>query len=487
MPTMTATAAEGTRPFALLAAGVLGRLPAGMLPVAVLLAGRAHGSITLAAGAAAVVALATALIGPVAGRLVDRGGARHVLLGTAMVYPLAVLALAWATRTGAPLPMLTTAMVTGLATPPVGPLVRSRLPRMVPDHAHARIFAAEAASTEVVWIVGPLLVAALAALASPVAALAAIGLFGSIGALACRVLATEPDVDRGVDRSVAPPTSSARVGRHSRRRGTGSGSLRRISLVLTADALTAASIGVLLVAVTEATVAVGAASWTGVVIALWSAGSLVGAAMAGMARSQRPAMSRYAFAVAMLAAATVPLLAVTWRGAPSVALLAVTALVAGMPLAVVGANGNGLIAALVTPAARTEAFAWSAATIALAGAAGSALAGRLLPIVGVRGAVAVALALVTAAALTVAISRAMRGRWGRMRTSALRGHDRGRHQLRTRRRGPAASADCGIGSGRALLHRAARAQDTAAQDTGTSADGEHERGVEDPALVDVVS
>ena len=79
----------------LAAAGLLGRIAMGMIPLALVLAVAAHAGSYGAAGAiTAAYALGVALGGPLRGRLADRLGARPVLLATGSLHAVALVACA---------------------------------------------------------------------------------------------------------------------------------------------------------------------------------------------------------------------------------------------------------------------------------------------------------------------------------------------------------------------------------------------------------
>ena len=75
----------------LIVAGIVGRLPGGIAPLALLLflADRT-GSYGVAGVAVGIYGLATAAVAPLLGRIADRRGFTAVLVGTGVGYPLAV-------------------------------------------------------------------------------------------------------------------------------------------------------------------------------------------------------------------------------------------------------------------------------------------------------------------------------------------------------------------------------------------------------------
>ncbi|WP_328373227.1 transporter (plasmid) [Streptomyces sp. NBC_00445] len=166
----------------LLAATLVGRLPLGIVPVALLLAadGRSY-----AAGAALVAAygLAVAVGQPLLGRVVDRHGPTLPLTSSAFTSAAALGVVAVAGTAS-----LTFAagavIVAGLSTAPLEGTLRSRLAHLVPaTHLRAaREF--ETGSGELVYVVGPLAATAAAVSFGPGAALALAGVLGIAGSLA---------------------------------------------------------------------------------------------------------------------------------------------------------------------------------------------------------------------------------------------------------------------------------------------------------------
>ncbi|MET9913853.1 MFS transporter, partial [Streptomyces sp. NPDC006476] len=136
----------------LLLSTLLGRLPSGMAPLAVVLAG-GHRDGYAAAGALATVYLAAnAAGGPLLGRLVDRLGQLRVLTVSAMVASVGFCLLL---TDGA---MLLGAVVAGLARPPLDAALRATLASLMPDREHQRVaLSLDASAQEIIYIAGPLL------------------------------------------------------------------------------------------------------------------------------------------------------------------------------------------------------------------------------------------------------------------------------------------------------------------------------------------
>ncbi|MFM7759124.1 MAG: sodium/proton-translocating pyrophosphatase [Crocinitomicaceae bacterium] len=168
----------------LLVVGSLGRLPAAMLPLAVLVLVAGEASTTADGVAAGAVSLGLGASGVLTGRWLDGGAAHRVIAVLAVAHLPAVGAFLVVADGGPTAAVAGAAFVAGSSVPPIGSLVRARLTGAVPESDHRRVFALESVTVELVWIAGPLLVSLLAVLTDRWVAVAASGLAviaGSIG------------------------------------------------------------------------------------------------------------------------------------------------------------------------------------------------------------------------------------------------------------------------------------------------------------------
>jgi MFS family permease len=175
----------------LLIGTLIGRLPNGTGPIALMLFTRAEGgSYSLAGGLAAVYGIGNAVGQPLLGRAVDLYGQPRVQLPAALV---SALGMALLVLTGIePLPLTYAAVaVAGLFTPPLEGGLRALWPSVLgrEDRVH-RAYAMDAVAQEVMFTVGPLMVTLLVSLWSPAAALLVINAIGVLGALS--VVLAEP-------------------------------------------------------------------------------------------------------------------------------------------------------------------------------------------------------------------------------------------------------------------------------------------------------
>lgn len=358
------------RPFVL--AGFVGRLPMGMRALGcVLMVSELTGSYGLAGATAGTLTLAQAAASPRLGRLVDQRGQRPVLLASLAVHAVGTLLLVAAARFSAPAWVLfAPAALAGAAALPLGSLVRSRWSSLVGDSPDLeRAYALESSLDEAVYVLGPLIVAALELGVAPGASLLAALVLAAAGSLSLAVQRrTEPaataEEDRADARAIRVPGVRVLVA----------------SLV---------AVGTLLGAVTVAVVAFaeeeGSPGAAGPLLALFSTGSLV-AGLAYGARSWRtPLHGRFLASLAGLCGGT-GLIAL----APGVLVMAPAAVVAGVAIAPTLIAGFGLAQKLAPPSALTEGLNWVSTAVTVGTAAGSWSAGLVADQAGGRTAFLVA-------------------------------------------------------------------------------------------------
>lgn len=166
----------------LLAGTLIGRLPTGMAPLAIVLISAPDSGYGLAGGLAALYLLANALGGPLLGRMVDRCGQTQVLAIGATVSSAAFFAMA--AGHGRSWWMVAAVLVAGVAKPPLDAALRALWGSgsAMPTREHTRVaLALDAASQELIYVAGPLLVAGIAATASASWALVTTAVLGIAG------------------------------------------------------------------------------------------------------------------------------------------------------------------------------------------------------------------------------------------------------------------------------------------------------------------
>ena len=380
-----------------LAASVVGRLGLGMTGFALLLLVRdTSGSYAAAGAVAGTYALSFGALGPSRARAADRQGPIRVLLITAVLHPLALVALVVTASSDAPFWWLLLPAVLGGATvPPHGPVMRALWGSLVTGPARATAYSLESVAVELCFATGPLITALLAATVSPKAAVVVAGVLASVGAV---WQASTPAV-----RAVRPHPSAHSGGRAG---PLTSRAVRALLLTVSAVGIGFGAVEVTLPAFVEE---VGQRpSLGGVLLSVWAVGSVVGGLTYGGAHLSTPPRRQLPVLVAALAlASALPLLAG--------GLLAMAALmfVYGLTIAPFSACNSVLLGEAAPAGTTTEAFAWSSSMIFGGAALGSAVAGVLVDRYGSSAGL-----LVTAAAGLLATAAAVSGLL-RMRPAAV--------------------------------------------------------------------
>ncbi len=351
----------------LLVVGTMARVGIGMITLALLLlVHRTTGSYASAAVASACYAIAGAALGPIWGRLADRFGPTRVLLVSGVTHPLA-LAVLLLIHTGPLNWIYVAAAAAGATYPPLTAAIRGAWTSLTnPAGTFAPVrsaaLAAETSMFELVFVVGPLLVALFVALADPALAIG----FSAAATLAGTVaLALSPAI-----RAQKPHPSTAPT--------TGLGPLRApgFAALLACCAGLGAAFGASTVAIPAYAEAQGGANpstMAGVLIAVWSLGSAVGGLWFGT-RAVRAALSRQ-FAW-LLAAVAVSLLILPIMPGPIA--LGVALVIGGATIAPALTVENALVGRLAPGRMVNEAYTWMVTIGVSASAFGSSIGGLIV-------------------------------------------------------------------------------------------------------------
>jgi MFS family permease len=370
----------------LLASALLGRLPQGMASLAILLLARgATHSYAAAGGAVGAYTFASAALAPLQGRLVDRFGRARVLAPAALAQAAVLVSLALAGAGGAGAAVLIPlAALGGAMMPPIAPTVRALLREVMRDPVvRERAYALESVTQELIWIVGPLVVALIITVVSPSAALVVVAAIGVGGTL---LFVRSPLVRVRAQR---PP-------RHERTAALANAQLRAL---LGPIALTGFGLGTTEVGLPSLALHAGARADTGVLLALWSVGSVLGGLWYGSRTWRSPLAARYRTLLVVAVVLTAPLIA-----ARSVASGAALSLLSGLTIAPVFACQYALVGRAVTAGNETEAFTWVTSALVGGLAAGSAAGGVAVSAGGVGAPFALScLASLSAAVLAVSM------------------------------------------------------------------------------------
>ena len=339
----------------LLGGSLIGRLPTGMAPLAILLRTDHGGEGGTPTGLfAAVYLVANAIGGPISARLVDRYGQRPVLTAGAALSSAAFLTMAACPGEG----QWTAATVTvaGAARPPLDAALRTLWGArgMMPSPAHQRVaLALDSGTQEIVYVAGPLLVATIVTATSASWALVATAAVGA--AL-----------------FVSTPVSRAR--------GTNSGPAQRdwlgpirsrpLRALYAAMACTGVTIGALTPLAVEAADRFGAPGLSGGLPALLSCGAFLGGLLYG-ARTWRGTTADHLIILsAGFAAGWIPL---TVAGSPATVLSC--AAIPGLAMAPLLSAGFVTTSTFAPPGHTTQAHALLVAFLDIGCAIGTAAAG----------------------------------------------------------------------------------------------------------------
>jgi MFS family permease len=366
------------------ATALLARLPQGMSSLAILLLVRdATHSYAAAGVAVGGYALACAAAVPVQGRLVDRLGRFAVLVPVAIGQAITLLGLVIAARDGASASSLIgLAIVAGAMQPAIAPTVRALLGEMLTDpQVREAAYALESVVQELIWITGPLIVAAAITLISPAGAVL-------VSAAVCLL---------GTALFVASPR--VRAGRRQTPGGRGRGTVitPELRAMLGPVAMMGASIGLIDVGIPSLAIHAGSRASSGLLLALWSVGSLLGGLWHGGVTWRASLQERYRWLLIAAVVSVAPLiLARTIPEAMAASLLA------GVTIAPVFSCQYALVGRSFSvggPGTQTEAFTWVAAALMAGLSAGSALGGVLAGGLGVSAPFVAACAAMGFAAL----------------------------------------------------------------------------------------
>lgn len=157
-------AAPHVRPLA--AASVCARLPVGMGAVALILyVHGATGSFADAGLVAGAYTIGLGITGPLLARVIDRRGPELVIVPGALVGALGLVAIVLLGHEDAGPPAMALAgALAGAATPPIGGVMRQRMPQLVAAEDLPTIYAVDSIMLESVFVFGPLLAGGIVAI-----------------------------------------------------------------------------------------------------------------------------------------------------------------------------------------------------------------------------------------------------------------------------------------------------------------------------------
>jgi predicted MFS family arabinose efflux permease len=378
-----------------LVGAAIGRLTPGMILLSIILAARAAGfSYTVVGLLVAGHQFGVAIGSPLQGRAADRLGHARVLVPDGVAYLAGTVLLVVGMQRGWAVPILVaTVFVTGLANPPTTACSRAAMGTILQTGAQRQAgFAISSSSVELGFIVGPLATVALAQGVGPGVAVIAAGAAALIGAL----VYSSSDAARRPPVAAVSPATSGTHGAGSVLGGLGALRAPGLGTIVVAFLFIAASFGTFDLYIASVTEEMGMPGAAGTMIAVFALGSLLGGLFYG-ARIWPGTLASRLRAFVLLLGVTMLLLPFV---PPRLLLIGLTLMVAGSFTGPMNISGFHLIDELAPEGQRTEAQAWTQASIYLGSALGGAMAGVVIDLAGTRTAMVVgACSLMIAAAL----------------------------------------------------------------------------------------
>ena len=369
----------------MVAAAFIGRLPLSMIGLgSVLLVQDYTGSYALGGGVAAVGAVATAISGPVLGRLADTLGQRRVLLPVLLAFIVAGFLFLFSVREGWPLwTTFVSVAVAGAAIPPVGSMIRVRwthLLRGTPRLPTA--LAMESVVDEFVFIVGPVLVTFLSTTGHTTS--------GVVTAFSLAVVGSLLFAAQG---RTQPPAHG-----HASRQGPSAMRTAGLRVLFVVGLAVGTILGTLEIALVAFADQVGAKSYSGLLIAALAVGSMASGIGWGLLHFRSPVRRRLLLVLVAFPVLSLPLLVVDdlWVILPFV-------VVSGFAVSPALISAFTLAEVLVPRVCVTEAFTWIGTALALGVAIGASAAGKVADDAGANAAFGVALGAAVLAAAAVGV------------------------------------------------------------------------------------
>jgi len=374
----------------IIAAQLTARVPQGMLSLSLLIhIESTYGTYGAAGLVLGSMSVGQAVAGPLTSRWMGAWGMRRVLVLTSLVFIAAIVVVALV-----PMPIwgaMAVSCVAGLASPPVTAAVRTIYPKMVNASMLGPLYSLDAAIQELLWVGGPVIATFVATQISPVVALL-VAMGFALGGGAWFILSPE------LGRVRIPPPKG----------GIGAVLRKPVVLIMTL-------VGFLVVgncaAIEAGVVSIYGDSGpqAGIVIAVWSIGSLVGGLILG-SRAMTPWSLAIRLGIMTVGSVLAALSTELWWLMPML-------LLAGVGIAPSLAVMSASVSSSVRFSETAEAYGWTGTGQLIGAALGSAVAGFLIDGIGsiggfVTAAALVAIAVVIAATTTRWIPDLRRGEIG---------------------------------------------------------------------------
>lgn len=333
-----------------IAASVLGRLPIGILGLAILmLAQHTTGSFARAGSIAACYVAGLATVAPLFGRLIDRYGPRSILLACAFLFPSALAALVATLEHTAPLWIaFAFAAAAGACFPPITVCMRTFFKQRLKDDALlAAAYSLESVVIELIFILGPVLVAMFVALASPAAAVlfaAACGCAGTLLFQRSRALVEWQIEPRGEASLFGPLVEPG------------------FAPLLVVIVCYATAFGLVEIGTTAYAAEAGRPALAGILLGIMSVGSAAGGIVYGSRSWRMPLARQFSLTLAAMGLGVAPLALLSPPLFP-IWTFGLWCIAAGVVMAPALIMQAMLVAKITRAAHSTEAFTWSSTSL----------------------------------------------------------------------------------------------------------------------------
>lgn len=367
-------------------AAVIARLPVSMGSLGmILLIEHVRGAYSIAGIVTGTFALMTAAAAPLWGRLMDRYGQPKIIIPTSLTSATALITLSLVTVAGAPTPvMVALAALTGVAFPPISPAMRSAWRVIYPPGPSRRLgFALDAASVELIFVGGPLLLSLLAINGPPAlplivtASLMAAGSLAYASTHAARTWAAPPTT------ALLDDASQATRSRHAARSALVAPGLAALLVVASAMAVGFGQLDTSIVATADRVL--GGTDRLGFLFAAIAGGSTIGGLAYGAMNWPGDELKRMARTLAAFALTVAPLPILLLIDKPHLWILLPLLFLAGLTIAPTLIMFQAAIDHLAPPHRMTEAQAFLSASQTSGAALGTAIAGFAIDHFGPTG------------------------------------------------------------------------------------------------------
>lgn len=399
--------------------GVIAQAPAPLVGMGVLLAVRAqYDSFTIAGTASAATAVCFAVTSPIIGRLIDRYGQRRVGVPLIGVWCAAIIHLCVALWLHAPVWVIIVASGTAGLAVPFGSMMRARWNLALRDEP-ARMNSALSmisVAEELMWTVGTPLATVISTLYSPFLSigLGALCLMsGGWAVLGTRAYEPVPNLEaaaismsgnEGVQRAPDPAQSKAGAGTQT---GTAASSVGRketllspavvaLLVILIGYGAFQSTIGLSVIAFSEE---LNQKTWSGAVLACFSAGAMFGALFYGARTWQSALWKRFYGFLILLACGCSALLLAT-----SMPMAAVLMLLAGAAHAPTVVNINQLLMRIAPASRLTEGMALMGAMWVIGQSVSNVVTGQMIDNFGSQGGFSTTIAFAVLAMLIALVA-----------------------------------------------------------------------------------